>query len=420
MAMVKANLKQRVRYVLSHDRQEILLLNLFWFGFLLYTLAWTITSSRQTNFVVFQSLQIVGILLMIPTGYKLVKFEFDSHYQKVVFFMIIFWAGIIFLRGLSFEKEALKLMLLNPWFGGFLYFVPLIMLFPKKLIYYRKMFDVILVLGFFFIIYSILFRADLLETEKNVLSREIVEYFSKTLAVAVSFILMTYLYHSKRRNLAAFGILALCIFFAVIRARRGLLFMTLGSLFLVFVLFWINTKYKIVMFLLSGGVLVLLGSVSVYLLTSSEAEFVSYLQQRGVEDTRTGVERYFFSDMEGLDWVIGRGMMGMYYSPTMGQGNYRGTIETDYLNMVLKGGFVQVVLFMLILLPAIYKGLFQSRNTLSKAAALWILFWMLNTHPSTVQVFTMNYILVWIGVGICYSDTLRNLSEKGLRVYFRI
>ncbi|WP_228694337.1 hypothetical protein [Lunatimonas sp.] len=173
------------------------------------------------------------------------------------------------------------------------------------------------------------------------------------------------------------------------------------------------------MFMVSGGFLFVLGSVAVYLLTSSDAEFVTFLQQRGTEDTRTGVEVYFYKDMEGLDWIVGRGMFGAYYSPTMSEGNYRGTIETDYLNMILKGGLIQLVLFLLIFLPAIYKGLFQSRNTLSKAAALWILFWLINTHPSTVQVFALNYLIVWFSVGICYSDTIRNLSEKGLRVYFR-
>ncbi|MCC5939709.1 MAG: hypothetical protein JJU34_20680 [Lunatimonas sp.] len=416
---ITTNIKQRVKSLLTYNREELITLNLFWIGFLLYTLAWTITATRQINYIVFQSIQILGVLLMVPAAFRLIKFEFDNQYQKIVFFLIVFWAFFIFFRGFYFDKDALKQMILNPWFGAFLYFVPWVMLFPRKLIYYKKIFSVILISGLFFVLYSLKYRGFLLEPEKNVLSRDIVEYFSKTLAVTVSFILMTYVYHTKTKNLIALGILLLCIFFALVRARRGLLFMTVGSLFLVFVLFWINTKYKVVMFMVSGGFLFVLGSVAVYLLTSSDAEFVTFLQQRGTEDTRTGVEVYFYKDMEGLDWIVGRGMFGAYYSPTMSEGNYRGTIETDYLNMILKGGLIQLVLFLLIFLPAIYKGLFQSRNTLSKAAALWILFWLINTHPSTVQVFALNYLIVWFSVGICYSDTIRNLSEKGLRVYFR-
>jgi hypothetical protein len=187
----------------------------------------------------------------------------------------------------------------------------------------------------------------------------------------------------------------------------------------VFIIFWINTKYKILTFVLLGGFVVLLGSVSVYLFLYSESDFISYLQQRGAEDTRGSVERYFYNDMERLDWIIGKGMAGLYYSPTMAEGNYRGTVETDYLNMILKGGLIQVILLLMILIPAVYKGLFQSKNNLSKAAALLILIWLINTHPSTIQVFSLFYVLVWISVGICYSDTIRNLSEKGLVAYFK-
>lgn len=293
------------------------------------------------------------------------------------------------------------------------------MLLPQKLILYKKIFSVILILGIFYVIYSLLFLANLMDPEKNVLSRDIVEYFSKNLAIPVIFILLTYVYHSSRRNLMAAGILLLCVFFALVRARRGLLFMTVGSFFFIFIIFWINTKYKILTFILLGGFVVMLGSVLVYLFLYSDSEYISFLQQRGAEDTRDGIERYFYNDMEGLDWIVGKGMSGVYYSPTMAEGNFRGTIETDYLNMILKGGFVQLVLLLLMFIPAIYKGLFKSKNNLSKAAAIWILIWLINTHPSTIQVFSLFYILVWISVGICYSDTIRNLSEKGLVAYFK-
>jgi len=120
-----------------------------------------------------------------------------------------------------------------------------------------------------------------------------------------------------------------------------------------------------------------------------------------------------------MDWVIGRGMRGEYYSPTMEDGNFRGTIETDYLNMILKGGLINLVLLLMILVPAIFNGIFRSKNTLSKAAGLWIFIWLLNTYPSTVQVFSLYYMLVWICAGICYSTTIRNIPEKFLITYFQ-
>lgn len=357
--------------------------------------------------------------MLVPAAFSLIKFNFDSQYQKIVFVMFVFWSSVIFFRGFYLDKDTLKQIILSSWFGGFLYFVPWVMLFPKKLILYKKVFSVIIILGIFYVIYSLLYISDLMEPGKNVLSQDIVEYFSKNLAIPIVFLLMTYVYHTGKKNILAVCILLLCIFFALVRARRGLLFMSISSFFFVFILFWINTKYKIVTFILIGGALVVISSISVYLFTSSDSEVLSFLQQRATDDTRSGVEEYFYRDMEGLDWVVGRGMFGVYYSPTVGEGNLRGTIETDYLNMILKGGIIQLILFILILVPAVYKGFFQSKNTLSKAAALFILYWMINTYPATIQVFTLFYILVWLSVGICYSSTIRNLSEKGLIAYFK-
>ncbi|MFC4873124.1 hypothetical protein [Negadavirga shengliensis] len=317
------------------------------------------------------------------------------------------------------DKGDMKTTILDAWFGGFLYFTPLVMLFPKKLIYYKKVFAVIIILSVFYIIYDIMFISNLMEKEKDVLSREIVEYFSKTLAVPIGFILFTFIYHSKPKNMYALGVLLLTIFFAMVRARRGLLFMTVGSLFIFYVIFWIKSKSRLLMTILSLSAFFIISAFGAYYINSQEIEILEYLEKRGMEDTRSGVERYFYKDMQGLDWVIGRGMRGRYYSPTMGEGNLRGTIETDYLNMILKGGIINLTLLLLILLPAIYNGLFRSKNLLSKASAIWILFWLLNTHPSTVQVFTLNYMIVWFAVGICYSNVIRNLPENFLLAYFR-
>jgi len=98
---------------------------------------------------------------------------------------------------------------------------------------------------------------------------------------------------------------------------------------------------------------------------------------------------------------------------------YRNGIETDYLNIILKGGSISLGLLLLIAIPAMFKGLMFSNNSLSKAAGFWILIWLLSLYPSTVTTFSMNYILVWISIGICYSPSYRGLSEETLKAYFK-
>jgi hypothetical protein len=148
----------------------------------------------------------------------------------------------------------------------------------------------------------------------------------------------------------------------------------------------------------------------------------SYISDRlneGIDDTRAGVEEDLFQDMEFKDWVIGKGINGSYYSPGLdGEDfrDYRTGIETDYLAIILKGGLINLGLLLLIAIPAIFKGLFYSRNILSKAAAIWILLYLLDLYPTPVTDFTLNYLLVWISIGICYSNTIRNISENKMNL----
>ena len=92
--------------------------------------------------------------------------------------------------------------------------------------------------------------------------------------------------------------------------------------------------------------------------------------------TQERVELYFYDDMKTKDWIIGRGINGEYFLSNVEENqitNYRRNIETGYLQTILKGGLISLGLFIFIAIPALIKGLFYSKNILSKAAAIWIL-----------------------------------------------
>ena len=118
--------------------------------------------------------------------------------------------------------------------------------------------------------------------------------------------------------------------------------------------------------------------------------------------------------MKTKDWIIGRGSDGEYFCPDIEENqltDYRNTIETGYLQTILKGGLISLILFLLIAIPAIIKGIFFSKNTLSKAAGIWILMNIINSYPTVVNGFDLPYLLVWISIGICYSQQIRNMPE---------
>lgn len=325
------------------------------------------------------------------------------------------------IRGVEFNFESIKFALFDAWFGVFLYLVPLFLLLPKKLICYKRLFDVIIILGVIYVIYDIVYIKELMRAGQNLQSQAIVEYFSKTLATPCLFLILTYKYHSFQRKVFAIGILVLTVIFAVIRARRGLLIMEVLPLALVYLLYLSSTSGKFLIILMSiflGG-LVMFG-MEFY--NASQDDLFGNLMDRGLEDTRSNVETCFYLDMSAKDWLIGRGMMGEYFCPDIDPDSvtsYRRTIETDYLQIILKGGIISLFLFLMITIPAIYKGLFNSNNLLSKAAAMWIVWVLLIMYPSTVHTFTMQYILLWLAVGICYSKTIRNIPEQILVEYFK-
>tara|TARA_R110001592_G_scaffold105579_3_gene296917 strand:- start:203751 stop:205016 length:1266 start_codon:yes stop_codon:yes gene_type:complete len=404
---------------LHYDRYELIAINVFWLGFIAYIASSTILSTKEMPFMIFQPLQLLGLAAIFASAAYLLKPAFESEYFKIFFFLFALWAMVILFRGFSFNKDDLKLIFLNPWFGGMFYFVPFLVLFRKSFLLYKKTFSAIIILGVIFLLFSLMFRDILTEVIPDNRNRSVVEYFTKSLGISVLFILFTFMYHSKTKNLIAVISILVMLLLGVIRARRGLLLMCVLGLLIAGLIYFLNSKSKI----LSGSIIIgmlfiaIIGGIYVFL--NVEMEALYYLQDRGVTDTRGGIELYFYKDMEGLDWIVGRGMQGQYYCPTMGEGNYRGTVETDYLNMILKGGMVNLVLLLLIIIPAIFLGIFHSKNNLTKGFAFWILFWLINTHPSTVQVFTMNYFLVWLGAGVCYSPFIRGISEETMVAYFK-
>ena len=126
--------------------------------------------------------------------------------------------------------------------------------------------------------------------------------------------------------------------------------------------------------------------------------------------------------MKTKDWVIGRGMNGQYLCPILDVSNDT-WIQKHDRNRLFKYNFERWIgklwLIVTYYSPAIFKGLFYSENMLSKAASLWILIWLFSLYPTTVTTFSLNYLLVWVSIGICYSKNIRNIPDDNLREYFR-
>lgn len=393
--------------------------NLFWIGFIIYAASYAISATNQVNFIIVNLLQIVALGMIFPSAVLLMDSKIENSYLRAVFILYVLWTITVIIRGISFDYDSVKQMLFNPVRGIMQFFVPLVLLFRKDFSFYRRLFDAIYVLGVIYLIFSLLAIKEIISPSSYYLSQGIVENFSQHLSFASGFLLLTFLYHSKFRNFFSVFIIFLTFLFAVLRARRGLMFMSFSMLFFAFIIYQYVNKTKVINMVLSGFLVLLLSYMAMKVYQDNRKDTFGLLTERLGHDTRSEVEEYFYSDFKTIDWIIGRGMNGQYFCPGVEDGEggisvYRGVIETGYLQIILNGGIISLFLLVIIAIPGMIKGIFTSNNILSKAAGIWIVLFFLYAYPGGPAIFTLNYTLVWLSIGICYSEKIRKMSDTDI------
>jgi hypothetical protein len=402
------------------DQKQIKAFTYFCIGFAFYTIFITLFKIDVINFRKSEVLQGFGLLLMIPSAFFLIYFRFENNYLRSIYLLYVLWLLSVILRGFNLNSEYVKSMVFDDYVGLFPYFTPLILLFPQKLFLYKRLFQMIVIIGIFYLFFDVVYIRKLMNSDvNNPVSKNMVENFVNHLALPSTFLLLTYSYQSNKIKYYAWFVSFVTIVFAIIRARRGMVFTFITPMIFTYFIYLLRSKKKASIFIIS---IFSVGLVSIYgLQFFNESKFFSSFKSRVKEDTRTAVEECFYSDMKTTDWIIGKGINGQYYCPGVipdARSDYRPIIETDYLNIILKGGIISLLLFLLITVPAAIKGIFYSSNNFSKAAGFWVLMWLMNLYPTTVVTFTLNYILLWVAVGICYNKRIRSIPEELMKVYF--
>ena len=405
---------------LHFTKKKINSYKFFWVGISIYILGYTLSQATELFFNLFQSFQAIGLLIFFYTSFRVLQFKIDNNYLKFIFFIYCGWHLIMIFTGIKFDYSFFKYFFFNLALGGIIYFAPLILLFPKNVYFLKTIFNVIIIFGIFYLIYDLIFVKALLNFNRSSLMSVGVVELSTDLSFPVGFLLLTYNYHSNKIKLLAAGVIVLTLFFAIIRARRGLILMSSGILISSYILYLFSSKRKFIILYLT--ILVgLLGAMYASTLYKTNESIFGFIMERGDEDTRTNVEIYFNADMKN-NWIMGKGIRGEYFCPDIEPNqvtNYRNVIETGYLQIILKGGIISLALLLLMAIPAIIIGLFYSKNILTKAAAIWIFLALISMYPTIVNTFSLRYLLVWISIGICFSKNIRTVPENEIRQYFK-
>jgi hypothetical protein len=420
--------------LLTVSKKQESSLNLFWYGFMMYTIFFVLAAA-ETSFLSAascQAVQILGFMAMIMGGTGLMRFKFDDNYLKNLFILNLLYSVTIVLRGSQYDFNSLKLMFLDVTFGILPYFASVVLLLPRNIGTYKKIFTILLIFGGVYFAGVVLFYDTLHDYDRlNLVSQGLVENLSIMLSLPVGFMIINYPYNIAgkkdffgigKKNAFIVFLFMVTLFFAIFRARRGLIFMCVTTFLCVGLVAVMSTKKKVLIITVAAVIAL---ATAGFVVSMQEHSMFTFLAERGEEDTRSGVEDWMFADMSQTDWIIGKGIKGKYYCPIVENVNdaegagYRDSIETGYLEIILKGGIVSLALLLLTFLPAVYKGLFKSRNVLSKAAALWVFLWIVYLYPAGGIVFNLNYVLVWVCVGICYSEKIRNLPDSTIKTYLQ-
>lgn len=241
------------------------------------------------------------------------------------------------------------------------------------------------------------------------------------LLVPIGAFLIFYSFLKKKWRLFIAISFILALLAAMLQGRRTVSFITASYPLIAMLLYVFERKNRIAAFsivlFLATILITQLFSIG-YLKRFSDDNFV-VLSERIDQNTRKAVHEDFYKDMNQLeDWILGRGMNGTYRSLQLSDVDKinRSIVETGYLNLILHGGLLMLIPYVIILLFAFYKGWFFSKNIFVKACAVYVLYHAILLLLSGHLRLTLECFVLFVFVRICLSLKWRNLSNNVINI----
>ena len=116
-------------------------------------------------------------------------------------------------------------------------------------------------------------------------------------------------------------------------------------------------------------------------------------------------------------FVFGKGINGGYVSNSF-ETLKREVVEVGFLQILLKSGILGFLLYITLIISAIFKALNKSKNLFMQFLALLLSGYVLMFFIENVIGFNLFNIIIWLVVGMCHSEELRGLNDKEIRELF--
>lgn len=222
--------------------------------------------------------------------------------------------------------------------------------------------------------------------------------FSVTFALGLSFLFMGYKKYYRRIlriSTIAFFVLPICFF---VLGATG-----------VFNIFNIDEK---------------LGLDGKYTMSSGDKEI------NALTDTRTFLYVEEISSAIQNNYVIqGRSIARGYDSFSFGETidrdlgvkrGERGSCETSILNVFNYFGLIGVFVYMWVFLSASYMALMRSKNIFVPIVGTYVAFRWMFAWVEDFSKFDLNYLFLWIMIGICFSPWFRQMTNDEFRNWIKV
>lgn len=368
------------------------------------------TANFSFNFVFVFTIYFLYKIIFSSTHYKL------SIQSNLLYLTLLFWTLIIFLRGLNTEYDFLRSLLLSPY-----------VLLPYALPFVAKFFSILdfkKILSFIFylnIIYLSFLLLFFIQPSNDItLSIGFVEDVNKYLAFPNFLMLFSFSKLSKKEKLLSIIVFFVGFLISIFTARRSLTWTFGCALILFLYLIYVNNKKSLFDQIRSFVIFIIIGIAISFIYNKYEEVLFGNLIAKFDADTRSTVLSDFDSDMAYDDLIFGRGINGSYLLRETGReisddySSHRKIIEVGYLNIILKGGYIYLVILLIIYLVSIYNGFFKSKNSYSKAFAAFILLHIFEAYPAGVLTFNLRFFLIWFCIAMCWDRKFLQVSDDNL------
>jgi len=359
------------------------------------------------------SLYVIGILIFYRIRNPLKPVHGGFFYPLIIVFTLMSIIMVIYALTAVNSLFYLQMIFGKRYF--FLpYVLPILLLFTKfDLDFLSSLFrwsSILIFPALFIQIYIVLFTISP-EPEEYINQENLIRIFD----IAGAFLLLTsQISRKKYISYAVIFYFLLWIIMYSIYGRRGELANIIIMLILM-IIFRLRSSFLKIgdrMKIYLAGLVIIIALLLYGNLFKSTFVFQRGFNKEAFEESRGVIFEAFFNDFGTTsDWIFGRGINGTVLR-SLHDGREANFFENGFITILLKGGLLYSIPFILILLRASYLGLAKSNNEMVKVMGSLILAHVMYMFTWGIPIFSTQFIFIWISVSACFTPEIRKYSNR--------